>query len=269
MPWTIRKRAHILMATTLAVLLGGCSSLPDGHGWGQYATATPGMARVKAAAWGAATDPMTWGPALAAAGFALGDGDQRASEWAREHAPVFGSERDAQEASDRLRDTSKHLAWLTFIAAPSGADAALWSKNKLKALAVESAGYALSRNLTGVLKRGTDRTRPNGGDLSFPSAHSSSAAAYASMTRRHTELMALPGWGHSLSEATANTLALGTAWARVEAGSHYPTDAFAGVALGNFLTLFVYDAFMGEGQWRPRIGAVEGGGVEVGLTGRF
>jgi hypothetical protein len=36
-----------------------------------------------------------------------------------------------------------------------------------------------------------------------------------------------------------------TAWARIEAGAHYPTDVLAGAALGNFVSLFVHDAFLG------------------------
>jgi len=39
-------------------------------------------------------------------------------------------------------------------------------------------------------------------------------------------------------------MASGTAWARVEAGVHYPSDVLAGAALGNFLTAFIHDAFL-------------------------
>jgi membrane-associated phospholipid phosphatase len=39
-------------------------------------------------------------------------------------------------------------------------------------------------------------------------------------------------------------LASGVAWARVEGQRHYPSDVFAGAALGHFLTAFIHDAFM-------------------------
>ena len=41
------------------------------------------------------------------------------------------------------------------------------------------------------------------------------------------------------------TLAAGTAWARVEAKKHFPSDVLAGAALGNFIASFVHDAFLG------------------------
>ncbi len=36
-----------------------------------------------------------------------------------------------------------------------------------------------------------------------------------------------------------------TAWARIEAKRHYPTDVLAGAALGNFIGAFINDAFIG------------------------
>ena len=39
-------------------------------------------------------------------------------------------------------------------------------------------------------------------------------------------------------------IAAGTAWARVEGGVHYPSDVLFGAALGNFVAVFVHDAFL-------------------------
>jgi len=39
--------------------------------------------------------------------------------------------------------------------------------------------------------------------------------------------------------------ATATAWARVEAGKHYPSDVLAGAALAHFVTVFIHDAFLG------------------------
>jgi hypothetical protein len=44
---------------------------------------------------------------------------------------------------------------------------------------------------------------------------------------------------------SAHTLAAATAWARVEAEKHYPTDVLAGAALGHFLTAVIHDSMMG------------------------
>ncbi len=43
-------------------------------------------------------------------------------------------------------------------------------------------------------------------------------------------------------------LTAGTAWARVKAKKHYPSDVLAGMALGHFLGAFMNDAFLG---WTP------------------
>jgi membrane-associated phospholipid phosphatase len=44
--------------------------------------------------------------------------------------------------------------------------------------------------------------------------------------------------------AGIETLAAGTAWARVEAGAHYPSDVLAGAALGRFVSVLLHDAFL-------------------------
>jgi hypothetical protein len=42
-----------------------------------------------------------------------------------------------------------------------------------------------------------------------------------------------------------DALAIGTSWARVEAGRHFPADTLFSMALGNFIGSFVNDAFLG------------------------
>jgi hypothetical protein len=44
---------------------------------------------------------------------------------------------------------------------------------------------------------------------------------------------------------STNTVAVATAWARVEAEKHYPTDVLVGAALGHFLTAVIHDSAMG------------------------
>jgi membrane-associated phospholipid phosphatase len=46
-------------------------------------------------------------------------------------------------------------------------------------------------------------------------------------------------------EIGAGAITAGTAWARVEAGAHYPSDVLVGVALGNFMAAFFTEAFLG------------------------
>ena len=50
-----------------------------------------------------------------------------------------------------------------------------------------------------------------------------------------------------------DALAIGTAWARTEAGAHFPSDTLFSIALGNFVASFVNDAFLGIRE-DPHIG---------------
>jgi hypothetical protein len=67
------------------------------------------------------------------------------------------------------------------------------------------------------------------------------------------------------------TLTTGVSWARVEAGSHYPSDVLAGVAMGHFIGAFINDAFLGiekSSPIAPIIGPSQGG-VLIGITIRY
>jgi hypothetical protein len=50
----------------------------------------------------------------------------------------------------------------------------------------------------------------------------------------------------SSAQLALTALAAGTAWARIEAGQHYPTDVLAGAALGNFIAILIHDAFLSQ-----------------------
>jgi membrane-associated phospholipid phosphatase len=66
-------------------------------------------------------------------------------------------------------------------------------------------------------------------------------------------------------------LATGVAWARVEAGAHYPSDVLAGAALGHFLSAFIYDGFMGlpeHKRWGLYVSPTKGGAM-IGLSFGF
>jgi membrane-associated phospholipid phosphatase len=56
------------------------------------------------------------------------------------------------------------------------------------------------------------------------------------------------GWSDNAVSASRfglGTLTAATAWARVEANQHYPSDVLAGIALGHFFGAFITDAFLG------------------------
>lgn len=84
-----------------------------------------------------------------------------------------------------------------------------------------------SQILTGVftvtLKQTAQRTRPNGGNLSFPSGHSAASFASAAVIQQHY------GWGYGLAAyATAGFIG----WTRIESRSHWLSDVVFGSAVG-------------------------------------
>jgi len=69
-----------------------------------------------------------------------------------------------------------------------------------------------------------------------------------------------------VTDAGLTALTLGTGWARVEAGFHYPSDVLVGMAIGNFNGAFFDDAFMGlpsKAQVAMALAPVPGGGAQL------
>jgi membrane-associated phospholipid phosphatase len=100
---------------------------------------------------------------------------------------------------------------------------------------------ALDVGATSMVKSAVGRNRPGGGGgTSFPSGHASAAFGAATLIDRNS--------GHALG-IPAYVIASATAVSRVEARRHYPSDVFAGAALGT-VSAGVVDAlhFGGDGK---------------------
>ena len=236
-------------------LLEGCSTLPHERQWGADVTAAPGWHRIGTAAAAAARDPLVWGPVLGAAALQVGHWDRDASDWAREQTPVFGSTRDADRWSDDLRDATRYAHVATVLASSSGHTPSAWTLNKLRGVLVDLGAIGATRAVTGGLKGASNRERPNALDhRSFPSGHASTAVVHASLASRNLEFVPLRPWVRDGFDAGLQLADFGTAWARVEAGMHYPSDVLAGVALGRFLGALFHDALLDPA--RPREGWV-------------
>jgi membrane-associated phospholipid phosphatase len=109
------------------------------------------------------------------------------------------------------------------IALPAGAAAGALLTHDHKGLAQLAESYASAMAVTYILKPTIDRTRPNGGHMSFPSGHATSAFAGAAfLQRRYGWLFGIPAYG----------LASYVAYSRVEAKEHYTSDVVAGAAIG-------------------------------------
>ena len=263
----LRPMPKLTVAAAIAwmMLASGCGTLPDGDRWGDKITIAPGWERVGSAAVTAVRDPWVWAPIAAAAGLQIGHWDQQISAWAMRETPVFGSQTNAASWSDTLRSVAVVSDVSTILLTPSGDDAGQWMANKARGYALDLVAATATISTTTLLKKATARTRPSGvDDESFPSGHSSITAAYGRLAARNLEFIDMsPGLRTGLTYGL-DAVTFGTAWARVEAGAHYPSDTLFGIAMGNFFANFFKDAFAG-----PQTGFVQNLEIEPahgGLT---
>ncbi len=241
----MRCGAARLFLVLVVVFASGCATTRD-RAWGEGATWSPGWERVRSAAVDSARDPQVWVPLAGAAVFQIGDWDHEVAEWAQRETPVFGSVEDAAEWSDRLRSASAWSYALTVLLAPGGDTPAEWFENKAGGLAVGLSARALTSWSTQALKSSVGRERPDGSDYrSFPSGHTSASAVNARLASRNLRAFDLSDGERRAYDIGLLALTVGTSWARIEAGKHYPSDTLFGMALGHWFASFINDAFLG------------------------
>jgi hypothetical protein len=271
-PMKMTRLLVLFMLICMSHLLCGCSTLPNGRVWGQDATFKPGWDAVRESAVRAAKSPYTWAPLAGAALLQIDDWDSEVAEWASENTPVFGSQQSALDASGVLKDISAGAWLVTALATPGGDSSPEWFAAKGKGIAVGAAASLLTGGITSGIKSWSDRTRPNGsGSDSFPSGHSSSAAAFTTLAARNVQSIDMGVNYRRTLDIGFGVIAAGTAWARVEGGVHYPSDVLVGMALGHFVAAFINDAFMGLDD--PSRGALSfamsPGSVTIGFWREF
>ncbi len=225
----------VLLAMVYASVAAGPALAGDGRFW-------PTKERWRDAFRSAVRDPVTWAPAAGAAVIGIGGWDAAISDWAVRETPVFGSTANALQWSDDLR-TVTHLGMLATLFLVDEPDRP-WRAGT-KRFIVQHISAVTATSLTTGLKQATDRERPDHSDReSFPSGHSSRAFSYAASARRNLRDSRLSPKTRRGLDAAVTAVAAGTAWARVEAGKHYPTDVLAGAALGNFVSILINDTFL-------------------------
>ena len=217
------------------LLLAACAGRSEPATWGGQ---WPDRPVLRSALVDSARDPRTWVPLAGAAALAITDLDDDLADWAADERPVFGA--DAADWSDDLRTASK-AAWLiTALTAPSPD-----LRAKAGGLLAGGAALALEETVTDGIKAAAGRERPDGSDdESFSSGHAGTAAAATTLALANLDHHHLPRWADGTLRVGIHGLAAGTAWARVEAEKHYPTDVLAGYAVGRFLAGFVQRAFI-------------------------
>ena len=210
----------------LAVLaaVAGCASSPP---------------RLGEAALSAAKSPRTWVPLAGAAVLSMGDLDDSVSDWAADERPLFGG--SAAAVSDDLRNAAVAGFVVTSLATPS--DRGRWQRIGWGVAALYAQGGVVEG-----LKDVVGRQRPDGSDdRGFPSGHAGVAAGAATLGQRNLRALDIaPSWRRGASIGF-EALAVGTAWARMEAEKHHAADVLAGYAIGHFITAFVAEAFIEPG----------------------
>ncbi len=238
-------RVALLACVALGLGLSGCTS--GGPHWGANARYVPSKGRVHRALVRAASDPHSWVPAAGAALFTLGDLDENVSRWAGRETPIFGSIEDADTWSSRLRNMTRFVAPVTAAAANSGTRAGQIAANKARGLLVDATAWAATSGVSNALKTAVGRQRPNKvNHKSFPSDRASETAVLAAVSRENLNWVRMPQYARTASKATLTGITWLAAWARVEATAHYPSDALAGMAIGNFIGKFAHEAFIGQ-----------------------
>ena len=171
----------------------------------------------------------------------VGDLDESVSDWAADERPVFGG--SAEGASDDLRNAAVVGYLVTAVAVPADNAAERIRRTGWGLAALVAQGGAVKG-----LKDVVERQRPDGSnDRGFPSGHTGLASSAAALGQRNLRALTIaPGWRRSASIGF-DALAVGTAWARVEAEKHHAVDVLAGYAIGHFIAAFVSEAFIEPG----------------------
>jgi len=199
----------------------------------------------------AVVDPMTWAPLSAGLVFGVTGLDESLSDWATDHRPIFASADRAAGISDVLRAGLLAGAAASSVLAPAPPTGAGGSALAAR-LTANLLAYGTTRMSVDGLKAAVGRERPNReNDRSLPSGHAGIAFNAAALIERNFAHAALSPRDRRAMRLGAYGLAGTTAWARLEAGKHFPSDVLVGAALGNFLARFWSRAVSGPRSRPP------------------
>jgi membrane-associated phospholipid phosphatase len=238
----------------ITTLLAGCGTLANGRRWGQDVTLAPGWEHLRTSAVQAAEDPWVWMPLTGAALTKIDHWDRNISTWARRDNPVFGSQARATSWSNDLRSIAVGADVATVLLTPSGEQSGEWALDKAKGYAVDLVAATAAIESTTLIKDAIHRMRPNGsGEDSFPSGHAAAAAVYTRLAMLNMDEVEFAPVVRSTVGIALQAVNVGTAWARIEGGWHYPSDTLFSMALANFCARFFNDAFLGLNTPRTRL----------------
>ena len=172
-----------------------------------------------------AKNPRTWAPLLGAGLVQIDDMDNKISKWAYRENPIFNSKDNADDWSDAGQTVSWATSQLTLLLVDEP-----W-KARGKDWLVMIGAREVTSGFTSGLKNLSSRSRPlDQNEESFPSGHTSRTATAGIMGQYNLRRAGHEKW------APVFDVMLGiTAWGRVEAGKHHPSDVLVGWSLGHFV----------------------------------
>ena len=224
----LTSRLQIITILFFGIFFSACSTKSLSYNW----------ERTKGAAYNAAVDPMTWAPVATGLTLDLTGYDDDITKHIMKDDPddYTFSEEDA----DHFRSISTAITYTTAVFV-SDKD----MTKKVKRIAVEASALAIGRGYVTFTNIHIDKTSPGGGNEdAFGSNHAVTPFAAAALTRRNVHQMNIPLWakysicGINYLTATAST------YQRIESQLHSFSDQMYSAAVGNFIALFIHDAFM-------------------------
>jgi membrane-associated phospholipid phosphatase len=218
----------------------------NGRIWGEDVNFLPGWERIQNAAINAAKAPETWVPLSGAFLIHVTNNDYKIAHWASQKNPIFGSQKNADRFSDYSLYVSRMAYYSSLMLTPGGENLNQWMFSKIKGMTIGLISTQINERSVGYIKEEGERLRPDRTDyLSFPSGHSSKVAVHNMLTLRNLENSNFCSCAKTGLHVGLSTATLATAWSRIEANRHYPTDVLIGAAIGNFIGSFIHDAFIG------------------------
>ncbi len=242
-------RLHRIQVVSLSLLLlnlAGCAEAPL-RGWGSQVTTSPGWEKFKHATVNAVKDPGTWVPAVGAVLMLASGRDEELTQEAIRESRVYGSMKEAADASDEHAGLLDKLFIASMLA--TSRDEKAWLDSKAKGIFAEVLIVNTSILTTSVLKKAVKRREPYD-ELdhveyeAFPSHHGMPAFTRASLIRRNLRYSAVNDFSRYSLVTASYLLASSSAYGRIESGLHHFSDQLAGAALGNFLGLVLFDTFV-------------------------
>ncbi len=226
---------YALYLVVVIALLTGCGSTQMRYAWNQ----------TKMASYNAVTDPLTWGTALGAAALYVTSGDDNLSEYFADNHWVDN------DLDDALLDTNAAITLLTAVTVPQEEFGM-----KAKRAAVALGAFGVGRLTANVLEENVSKEAPDGSDDALGSHHAVEPFAGAAVTRRNVAAMNLSPWAAYSIVGVSYTTASLAALTRVQEEGHSFGDQLVNAAVGNFIGIFITDAFM-----------LEHSSVDVALSG--